>query len=92
MTIKEWLSDDYARIDHIYRTLQHMLAGDEIWMSRLHGNDPTLTGLPKIRLQNLDNFSYQRISLDECIEKAILAFYTLDLLKPICYRDGEGHL
>jgi uncharacterized damage-inducible protein DinB len=90
---EKWRSDDDALIGHIHRTLQHMFAGDEIWMSRLQGNDPALTSLePETGLQSLDEFWYQRIRLDESIEKTLSSLNTLDLHELICYRDFKGNL
>lgn len=93
VALRKRRSANDALIDQISRTLQHMLLGDEIWLSRLQGNDPSLTSLvPETGLQNLDEFWYQRIQLDESIEKTLSSFNAFDLQKPICYHDFEGNL
>src|SRR6516225_182623 len=85
-------SGDDRLIDHIYRTLQHKLAADEIWISRLNGSNPTLTSLePKVAVQCVDEFWFQRARLDENIEKTILTFRGANLQEIRCYRDFRGH-
>ena len=62
-------------------------------MSRLQGNDPILASLePEMGVKCLDDFWFQRTSVDENIEKQLSSFNALDLNELICYRDFKGNL
>jgi uncharacterized damage-inducible protein DinB len=79
--------------DRIYRTLQHMLAADGIWLSRFNGDDPDLTTLEtQPETLCVEELWLQRIALDQTIERTIVGYTSSDLLNILYYRDFKGRL
>lgn len=74
----------------IHGTLNHILVGDRIWLSRFAGKEVPSTGLDQILYQEFDQLREARIAEDQRIE-AFVANLTEDWLsQTIQYRNHQG--
>jgi uncharacterized damage-inducible protein DinB len=82
-----------ACVNGIHRVLCHMLAADQIWLSRFAEDDPDLATLEaKPRGEHIEEFWFHRLSLDQKIESTIAAYTRFDLLNVLYYRAFDGHV
>jgi uncharacterized damage-inducible protein DinB len=74
-TLAASLSDDERKRDvgaffaSLHGTLDHLFAGDEAWMQRLHGEPVTMTSTREIRVSDFDELRASRRHLDTRITR-----------------------
>src|SRR5215831_16612970 len=80
------------RAARIYRTLQHMLAADEVWLARFNGSDPDLACLQtrECECEQQDEFWFRRLEIDERIGRTVERYTGVDLIEPVSYHDFRG--
>ncbi len=78
----------------IHRTLNHILVGDRVWLSRIEGTHPTgpvPTRLDEILFENLSDLRRARAAEDQRIIDLCDQLKSQDLQKIIAYRDMAGN-
>ena len=76
----------------IYGTLNHIMVGDRIWLSRFEGKEVPSTGLDAILYEDFDQLSKARISEDERIEAFAASLNYEFLSGTIKYRNNQGNI
>jgi uncharacterized damage-inducible protein DinB len=80
-----------APADRIHRTLDHMLAADELWLARFNGEDRGIETLQaKSQAEGSEGLWLQRMILDQAIMSILAAYTVPDLLNVVHYRDFRG--
>jgi uncharacterized damage-inducible protein DinB len=81
-----------AFFNSIYGTLNHILVGDRIWMTRFQGGEISSTGLDAILSENFLELQEERVRADQQIEAFFRALDTTFLNPSICYWNNAGNL
>lgn len=90
------LSDEERRRDlgaffaSVHGTLNHLLLGDRIWMTRFEGGEHPSTGLGAILFESFDSLWAARRQMDERIEAFFGALPAGFLDRPLRYVNNSG--
>jgi uncharacterized damage-inducible protein DinB len=76
----------------IHGTLNHMMVGDRIWMSRFQGQQVPSTGLDALLYENFEELREIRVLEDERIEAFISELNEDFLSGTISYVNSQGKL
>ncbi|MDZ7962421.1 MAG: DinB family protein [Aulosira sp. DedQUE10] len=76
----------------IHGTLNHIMIGDRIWMSRFVGQEVPSTGLDAILYHDFDELRAMRVSEDERIEIFIAGLTADFLAQTITYVNNQGKI
>lgn len=74
----------------IHGTLNHIMVGDRIWMTRFLGGEIESAGLDTILYENFEDLRAARITEDARIEKFIADLKADFLKETIQYRNNQG--
>ena len=76
----------------IHGTLNHIMVGDRIWMTRFEGGNIDSTGLNAILYENFDQLWGARVLEDERIEAFVSNLTEEFFLGTIEYRNNQGNI
>lgn len=76
----------------IHGTLNHIMVGDRIWMTRFRGEEIASTGLNAILYEDFDELRSRRVAEDEEIETFFSQIDEAFLIGTIRYRNNEGKI
>ncbi len=76
----------------IHGTLNHIMVGDRIWLTRLEGGEIQSTGLDAILYEDFDQLRSARILEDERIEALASGLTEEFLAGTIRYRNNQGNI
>ena len=76
----------------IHGTLNHILVGDRIWMTRFQGEEIASTGLDAILYEDFDQLRFIREVEDDQIEKFFANFSENFITQTIRYYNNSGNL
>lgn len=76
----------------IHATLNHIIVGDRIWLTRFEGKQIPSTGLDTILYQDFDQLRKARIAEDERIETFAASLTEEFLAKTIEYQNNTGKI
>ncbi|MBD2043640.1 DinB family protein [Microcoleus sp. FACHB-672] len=76
----------------IHGTLNHIMVGDRIWMTRFQGGNIASTGLNAILYEDFDQLWEARVLEDERIETFISNLNEEFLSSTIEYRNNQGNI
>ena len=88
-------SDDYYRnrqafFGSLHGTLNHILVGDRIWISRIEGRDSGISRLDEVLYDDLDSLWSARESFDETIINTLLDIKPARLEGDLAYHTTSG--
>ena len=86
----ERTKDRGAFFGSIHGTLNHILVGDRIWMTRFEGGEASSTNLDAILYEDFEALRKARIAEDARIEAYTAALTAGSLEGPIAYVNNEG--
>ena len=76
----------------IHGTLNHIMVGDRIWLSRFEGKEVPSTGLDAILYEDFDKLTKARVLEDERIEAFAASLNDEFLSGTIKYRNNQGNI
>lgn len=76
----------------IHGTLNHIMVGDRIWLTRFEGGEIKSTGLDAILYEDFDELREVRISEDQRIEAFASGLTQEFLAGTITYRNNAGNI
>lgn len=76
----------------IHATLNHIMVGDRIWLTRFEGGEIPSTGLDAILYEDFDELRAVRTSEDERIESFASGLNEEFLASSIQYRNNQGKI
>lgn len=76
----------------IHGTLNHIMVGDRIWLTRFEGGEIQSTGLDAIIYEDFDELREARIAEDERIEAFTSGLGEQFLASTITYRNNAGNI
>ncbi|MBW4575128.1 MAG: DinB family protein [Aphanothece sp. CMT-3BRIN-NPC111] len=76
----------------IHGTLNHIMVGDRIWLTRFEGKEIGSTGLDAILYEDFDQLRMARVSEDERIEIFASNLNDEFLSRKIQYRNNQGNI
>lgn len=76
----------------IHGTLNHIMVGDRIWLTRFEGKTIESTGLDAILYEDFDELRKARVSQDERIEAFALGLTEEFIGNTITYRNNQGNI
>lgn len=88
---KERKQDREAFFRSIHGTLNHIMIGDRIWLSRFRGETVPSTGLDEILYEDFDALWKERKSMDRRITEFVENMEPSFLDTEITYINNEGH-
>lgn len=83
--------DRRAFFRSIHGTLNHIMIGDRIWLSRFQGETVPSTGLDEILYDDFDELWEERQSMDRRLSEFVEAKDPDFLEEKISYINNEGH-
>ena len=86
----EYRKDRLGSFQSIHRTLNHLLVGDRIWMSRFEGTEPASYRLDEIVHDDFDGLWQARQAEDERIVGFLEAIDGAFLVREISYVNNQG--
>jgi uncharacterized damage-inducible protein DinB len=76
----------------ILGTLNHLLVGDTIWLTRFEGNEAPSTGLDTILFERFNTLATARLAMDARIERFMAGLTEEFLAGSIRYVNNEGRV
>ena len=76
----------------IHGTLNHIMVGDRIWLTRFEGGEIPSTGLDAMLYEDFDELREARIAEDERIEAFASGLAEEFLASTITYRNNSGNI
>jgi uncharacterized damage-inducible protein DinB len=86
----EYRKERFGSFGSVHRTLNHILLGDRIWMSRLEGGGATTPPLGTILYEDFPSLRLARVAEDERIEKFLAEMQTDFLGRSLTYVNSAG--
>ena len=83
--------DRSAFFASIHGTLNHILLGDRIWMTRFRGGSATSTGLDAILYENFAELRAARVEEDRAIEAFVTGLESGLETRRIAYLNNQGN-
>ena len=74
----------------IHRTLNHILVGDRVWLSRLTVRESGITSLDQELYSDFDELRAARVTEDERLIGVIGGYEEAELAGVLCYRNMAG--
>ncbi|MEQ9199021.1 MAG: DinB family protein, partial [Rhodospirillales bacterium] len=87
---EDYFRDRQAFFGSLHGTLNHILVGDRIWISRIEGRDSGISRLDEILYDDLDSLWSARESFDETIINTLLDMKPGRLESDLSYRTTSG--
>ncbi|MBD2017789.1 damage-inducible protein DinB [Microcoleus sp. FACHB-53] len=81
-----------AFFQSIHGTLNHIMVGDRIWLTRFEGGEIASTGLDAILYEDFDELREARIAEDQRIEAFASGLAEEFLASTITYRNNAGNI
>jgi uncharacterized damage-inducible protein DinB len=75
----------------IHATLNHLLVGDQLWLSRFDGQPHNITSLDQMLYDNFDEFRQQRIWTDDRIDRFVVSLTDARIAEPLTFRRLGGN-
>jgi uncharacterized damage-inducible protein DinB len=74
----------------IHATLNHLLVGDVLWLSRFGGEPHQISALDQLLYDNFDEFKQQRAWADDRIDRFVMSLTDARIAEPLTFRRLGG--